>query len=50
MEKIVTDNALSFLTPTIRAADSEIWISLNPDASAIQCVFHAMVNSVSTGS
>jgi hypothetical protein len=38
MEKIVTDNALSFLTPTIRAADSEIWISLNPDASAIQFV------------
>jgi len=28
----VTDNSLSVLTPTIRAAGSEIWISLNPDA------------------
>ena len=28
----VTDNSLSVLTPTIRAASSEIWISLNPDA------------------
>jgi phage terminase large subunit len=28
----VTDDSLSVLTPTIRAASSEIWISLNPDA------------------
>jgi phage terminase large subunit len=28
----VTENSLSVLTPTIRAAGSEIWISLNPDA------------------
>ncbi len=28
----VTDNSLSVLTPTIRAAGSEVWISLNPDA------------------
>jgi phage terminase large subunit len=29
----VTDNSLSVLTPTIRAAGSEVWISLNPDAA-----------------